>query len=87
MASYYKSRNKRQDKWQRELDKLARWRAAKKRKREEAIAAGWRPEPKMERAYRFELGVRDSVTGEVAFVPLKSVRDAARRLSLVLKFV
>lgn len=61
-------------------------RAAKSRKRQAAIDAGWTPEPKMQRAYRFEFGVRDKATGETHFVDLKSVRHAAKALGLILKF-
>lgn len=61
-------------------------RAAKARKRRERIAAGWTPEPRMVRAYPLELGVRNKSTGETAWVDLRSVRDAARRLRVVLKF-
>ena len=87
MASYFKSRNKRQDKRQRQLDKLARWRKRKAEIRQERIAAGLlEREPRMERYYRFELGIRDTFTGEIGFVQLKSTRDAAKRISLVLKF-
>ena len=86
MASYFKSRNKRQDKRERELLKLARWRKLKAEKHQRLAEAGLlEQEPRMERCYRYELGVRDAVTGDVGFVPLKSVRDAARRLRLILK--
>lgn len=40
----------------------------------------------MQRAYRFEFGVRDKATGETHFVDLKSVRHAAKALGLILKF-
>lgn len=44
------------------------------------------PEPRMERWYRFEYGVRDTLSGETHFRPLVSVRQAARALGLVIKF-
>lgn len=68
------------------LRKMANWRAAKERKRQERIAAGWAPEPKLVRWHRFEFGVRDKLTGETHFADLKSVRHAARALGLILKF-
>jgi hypothetical protein len=86
MASFFKSRNRRQDKRQRELAKLARWREAKERKRQERIAAGWVPDPKLVRWHRFELGVRDKVTGETHFTDLKSARHAHKAVGLILKF-
>jgi hypothetical protein len=62
-------------------------RAAKKSKHEDAIAAGWRPEPKFERAYRFEIGIRNKDTGEACFVDLKSGRQAHKIAGLVLKYL
>ncbi len=59
-------------------------RAAKERKRMERGPRD--EEPRMIRWHRFELGVRDKVTGEVAWVDLKSVRHASKALGLVLKF-
>ena len=83
---FSKQRNRRQDKRQRQLARLANMRAAKARKREQAILDGWNQEPKMVRAYRLEFGVRDKLTGETAWADFKSVRDAARRLGVVLKY-
>ena len=82
-----KYRRRRQDKYLRQAEKLNRMRAAKKRKREELIADGWRPEPKMERAYRFEIGIRNKATGETCFVDLKSGRQAHKIAGLVLKYL
>lgn len=65
------------------LRKLANARAAKARKRDEAIANGWAPEPRMERYHPLQVGVRLKSTGESAWVDLVSVRDAARRLAVV----
>ena len=84
-SSFSRRRKLRQDKWQRRLQQLEQMRAAKDRKRQERIAAGWEPEPKMVRAFRFEFGVRDKTTGETHFTDLKSVRHAAKALGLVLK--
>jgi hypothetical protein len=69
------------------LRKMANWRAAKSRKRQEAIEACWLPEPKFVRAYRFEFGVRDKMSGETAWHDLQSVRHAAKALGLVLKYI
>ncbi len=71
--SYRKRRRERM------LKKMANMRLAKERKPVE-------PEPKFIRWCGLELGVRDKRTGEVAWVDLKSVRDAARRLAVLLKF-
>lgn len=43
-------------------------------------------EPKMIRSYPLEFGVRNKATGEIAWTDLKSVRDATRRLNIILKF-
>jgi hypothetical protein len=64
---------------------MAAARVAKARKRDEAIAAGWSPEPKMVRHYPVEVGVRLKASGETAWVDLVSVRDASRRLAVVLE--
>lgn len=66
------------------LKKMAAMRAAKARKR----LAGPAPEPEPPRLVRWtglSLGVRDETTGETAWVPFRSVRDAARRLAVVLR--
>lgn len=79
-----KRRNRWQDKRLRQLERLAAMRAAKERKR---LELGPRDEePRMLRWHRFELGVRDKVTGEVAWVDLKSVRHASKAMGLMLKF-
>lgn len=67
---------------ERMLKKLANMRAAKARKREFTPPER---EPKLVRYYPLEIGVRDKRTGDTAFVDLRSVRDAAKRLSVVLK--
>jgi hypothetical protein len=68
---------------ERVLRKTAAMRAAKDRKRRERIAAGWTPEPKMVRWVPLELGLRDKITGEVAWTDFRSLRDALRRLAKV----
>lgn len=68
---------------QRLLGKLANMRSAKERKR---LANPPEPQPKLIRYFPLELGIRDKRTNEVAWVDLKSLRDAIRRLSVVLKF-
>lgn len=67
------------------LQHLANMRAAKERKRQARIAAGWTPEPRMERWYPLEIGIRDKRTGEVAFTDLRSVRQALRLVGLMLR--
>ena len=42
-------------------------------------------EPKFERWYPLELGVRDKRSGDVAWVDLRSARDAAKRIRMVIK--
>lgn len=68
------------------MRKLSNMRAAKERKHQAAIAAGWTPEPKMIRYYPLEFGVRNKSTGEMAWTDLKSVRDASKRLGMILRF-
>lgn len=62
---------------------MAAMRAARERKRLERPA----PEIGIRARYRhpLELGLRDTRTGEVAWVPFRSVRDATRRLAVVAK--
>lgn len=62
---------------------MARMRAAKERKR---LANPVEREPKMARWFPLELGVRDKMSGDVAWVDFRSVRDAATRLAVVLKY-
>lgn len=40
-------------------------------------------EPKFVRYYPLEFGLRDTRTGEVAWVEFKSIRDADRRLAVI----
>ena len=67
------------------LRKMENFRAAKARKRQERIAAGWEPEPRMTPFHRFEFGVRDKITGEVGWHDLVSVRHAGKALGLILR--
>lgn len=80
-------RNRWQDKRARQLKKLANMRAAKARRRLERGAAGLlEREPKMVRWYPLEVGVRDRTTGEEAWVVFKSLRDALRRLTVLVRY-
>jgi hypothetical protein len=85
-ADFLRRRNRRQDKRQRQLEKLLHWRQRKAEIRQARIAAGWRPESKPVRWHRFEFGVRDKLTGQMEFVDLKSVRHASKALGFILKF-
>jgi hypothetical protein len=69
------------------LKKLANWRRRKAEIRQERISAGpLEREPKLERYYPLEFGVRVKATGETHFVDLRSVRHAAKALGLILKY-
>lgn len=65
------------------LKKMANMRAAKERKR---MANPVEREPKLEPWHPLELGLRDKLTEEVAWVDFKSLRDTMRRLAVVMKF-
>ena len=81
-------RNYRQDKRVRQLEKLKRWRQRKAEIRQERIAAGLlEREPKLERWYKFEIGIKNKLTGETCFVDLKSARQAHKIAGLVLKYI
>ncbi len=68
------------------LHKLCNMRKAKARIRQERIAAGLlEREPKFLRWHRFQFGVRDKITKQVAWHDLVSVRHAAKALGLILK--
>ena len=83
---FYSKRKYRQDKRQRALEKLSRWRESKARKRQAAIDAGLlEREPKLERWFSFEFAVRDKRTGETHWHDLVSVRHASKALGLILK--
>lgn len=69
----------------RRLALLARMRAAKELKRRERVAEGFGPEPKMQREYPLEIGFRDKRSGEVAWTELRSVRQAMRLVSVMLR--
>lgn len=62
---------------------FANMRAAKERKR---LANPVEREPKFIRWFPLELGLRDKRTGDVAWCDFRSVRDAAKRLSVVQTF-
>lgn len=80
-------RNRRQDKRERMLRKMRNWRAAKARKR--LLNPPPEREPKM-RWHRFEIGVRDKIKAPAsygeAWVDLRSVRDAAKRPGIILRY-
>lgn len=87
-APFLRRRNIRQDKRRRMLNRMANWRAAKARKRQERIESGLLElEPKMQRWYPLEFGVRDKRTGETAWTDLRSVRHAAAALGLIIKHI
>lgn len=83
-----KHRNRWQDKRVRLLKKMANMRAAKARRR----LAAPPPEraPRLPRWHRFEIGMRDKITGPSgygeAWTDLKSIRDVVRRLRVIRKF-
>lgn len=84
---FSKRRNRWQDKRKRQLQKLANMRAAKERKR---LERGPREEePRLIKWHRFEIGVRDKVTGRSgygeAWMDLVSIRDVVRRLRVIVK--
>ena len=84
--NFSRRRKYRQDKRDRQLRKLANMRAAKARSRQERIDAGLlEREPKFERHYPLEFGVRVKATGETHFHDLVSVRYATKALGLILK--
>jgi hypothetical protein len=88
MSAFSKYRKRRQDKYLRKCARLAQMRAAKARKRQALIEAGLlEREPKLARWHRFEFGVRDKQTGEMAWHDLVSVRHAAKALGLILKYI
>jgi hypothetical protein len=85
---FLRRRKLRDDRYQRICRKMANWRRRKAEIRQERIDAGLlEREPKFVRAYRFEFGVRDKATGEMAWHDLKSVRHASMALGLVMKFL
>ena len=68
---------------ERMLRKLANMRAAKAKKRAENPSER---EPKMVRYYPLSFGIRDDLTGEEAWVKLRSVRDMSKRVAVVLRY-
>ena len=84
---FLRRRNRRQDKRERMLRKMANWRRRKAEIRQERIAAGLlEREPKLVRYFPLEFGVRVKATGETHFVDLRSGRQAAKALGLILKY-
>lgn len=78
-----KRRNRWKDKRKRQLVKLANMRAAKERKR---LANPVEREPKLVRWFPLEFGVRDKRTGETVWMDLRSTRDVAKRVAVLLKY-
>lgn len=81
--TFSKYRRRRQDKRLRKSQRLAAMRQAKARKRLENPPEH---EPKFLPWYPLELGIRDKATGETCWIDLKSCRDAAKRIAVILKF-
>jgi len=79
--SLFTNRNARR---QRVLRKMSAMRAAKERKRLDRGLC--EEEPKMVRWHHLQIGVRDKRTGETAWIDFRSVRDAARRLSVIRRY-
>lgn len=82
-SGFSKRRNRWQDKRKRKLQKLANMRAAKARKR--AVNPPER-EPRLVRWFPLEFGLRDKRTGETVWMDLRSTRDVAKRVAVLLKF-
>lgn len=64
------------------LRKMQLMRAGKERKR---LANATEREPEYVRYYPLQIGIRNKLTGETAWTDFKSVRDAAKRLSVIQK--
>lgn len=78
----YKRRNRWQDKRKRQLQRLANMREAKARKRQANPAER---EPKLARWFPLEFGVRDKRNEDTVWMDLKSTRDVAKRIAVLLK--
>ncbi len=77
--------NYRKRRRERVLEKMRRMRAAKERKR---LARGpVESEPKMQRWNRYTITVTDRLTGETGSFELRSLRDAVKRLGLVVRYL
>ena len=75
---FFKNCNQRR---QRILQKMAAMRAAKERKRLENPP---QHEPKTQRTTCLQIGFRDEISGVECWLPLKSARDAYKRISALL---
>ena len=80
MTTHRKRRAYRKGTWTRERSRRAQIAKAKLRMERDA------PEPRMVPWNRFTVTVRDRLTGETGSFELVSVRDAARRLAVVLRY-
>lgn len=81
-STFSKRRNRWQDKRKRQLLKLANMRAAKERKR---LENPMEREPKLVRWFPLEFGVRDKRNEDTVWMDLKSTRDVAKRIAVLLK--
>lgn len=78
---FFTARKRRRE---RMLRKMANMRSAKERKR---LERGPRDdEPKFVRTTGLSWAVRDDLTGEICWLPLKSARDTFRRVTVLLKY-
>ena len=68
------------------IKKMAAWRSAKERKRIERGAIEEEPRFVAMRHPDISWAMRDDLSGEVVWMPFVSVRDMARRASIVAKF-
>ena len=77
-----KHRARRWNEWTKERSRIASAAKARYRMEREYVE----PEPRMMPFNRFMVTVRDRITGESGSFELVSVRDAAKRLAVVLRF-
>jgi hypothetical protein len=78
-----KYRRRFSDKYKRKSERLAKMRAAKEQKR---LANPVEREPERVRYSPLQLGIRNKLTGETAWVDFKSIRDAVKRLAVIKKY-
>ena len=87
MTQCVSKRNLFTERKRRMLNKMEKMRVAKERKRIERGNAGLLDrEPKFLPCYPLQLGIKDKLTGEIAWIDFKSVRDASKRLSIIHKY-
>ena len=83
VKTFFASRKRRQE---RMLRKMANMRAAKERKRIERGPREEEPRMKVVRYPHLSWAMRDELSGDVVWMEFQSVRDMAKRASLVAKF-